>query len=638
MIKRLPALLGVLFISLSILVGFGQDHQAINIQQLNAKLAAGELDKKAYMDAVDEWVNQQFASGVHFERDTLVSLLATWKTVAWSADSLDAYRINYYINLSNNANYANREGESVYFLEKAEQEVLATHGEKPLMVAGRKCNTYIDKRNYRNVIATYEKERAYIERFPELIRNKQLNLNIAASFINVLNPTVNAYAKLRDTIRLDQTIALAEQIHTELKARIKPEHNTAFTVNFYMQQLHYYKHFTLEDNREKAREALHAMRHALFGDTTRPASLVGRLQPVLATRLVEFFLKHQKNDSAAHYLAELKAIPGVFTDHDFTLNHFEAELLANQGRYREAYDRARAATSAIDSIQSILVDDIDDLLYANTDAEFSRAELQAAEKSKKQRLVWLIGVIVIASAAITTIYLMMARKDRKARALIDKLNNAVNIQVAAMEELTSQAVREEQQRLARELHDSLSSTLAGIKHQVNLLAMDHPTNPLAPKLEEIGGYMDEAYAIARGKSHQWLQQADTLHETSFKSRIQAILDTALPTGKYIKTIDIDDDALAGITIATRIELLRIIQEAVANIIKHAKSKLVSVLLYQEDNQLTMVVSNDGKESPGRPVPGIGIQSMQARANQLGGHLTVQSTNAGTEVLATIPLP
>ncbi len=616
-----------------------QEPTNLNINLLNTQLANGMLGNEEYLNAIDNWINEQFAAGAHFERDSLTNLLSTWKSIAWGADSLVAYRINYYINLSNNANYANREGESVYFLEKAEQEILSAYGERPLMVAGRKCNTYIDKRNYKNVIATYEKEKAYIEQFPELIRSKKINLNIAISFINVLNPTVQAYAKLRDTLHMREALALAEAIHAELKKRIKPMHNNAFITNFYVQQLYYYNYFTLEGNKQKSHEALQAMQHALYGDTTKPASLIGQLEPVLVTRQVEYFLKYQENDSAAYYLARLKAMPGVFTDHDFTLNHFEAELLANRRLYQQAYTYARQALFDIDSIQSILVNDIDEMLYAHTDAEYNRLALQEAERIENRRKQWLIGIILLSVGIIVTVSLLLLRKSKQAKKLIGRLNDAANIQVAAMEEITAHAVRQEQQRLARDLHDNLSSTLAGIKHQLELLIMDNPSSPLTAKLVEIGDYMGNAYAIARGKSHQWFQHAESIQETSFQTRIQTLLDTALPDSRYTKTVEIDEQALDGVILETRIELLRIVQEAVTNIIKHAKARRVSILLYREDDELVMTIADDGKGiSPHHTASGgLGIRSMEERIRPFGGMLTINSKSDGTEVIVQLML-
>ncbi|MEC3879585.1 sensor histidine kinase [Parapedobacter sp. 10938] len=608
------------------------------IQQLDAQWKQGELSTREYTRAVNDWINLEFTAGVHFHRDTLIQRLSTFRELAWSADSLSASRINYYINLSNNANYGNREGEGIYFLEKAEQEILAAHGEKPLLVAGRKCNMYVDKRNYKKVVATYNEERDYIEQFPELLQSKAINLNIAASFINVLNPTAIAYATLGDTTSLNETIALAEAIYSELEKQMKPTSHTAFTVHFYMKNLYYHKYFTAEHHQQKSLDALNTMRTALYTDTTIAAGLVGQLVPVLETKLIDYFLTYKQNDSAAFYIAKLKATPGVFTDHDFALSRFESELLANQGKYQLAFERATDAVHDIDSIQSILINDIDELLYAHTEAEFNRQALQTAEQEKGRRTAWLIAVSVFAVAAVAIVYLIIRRREKKTQAQIENLNNAANIQIAAMEEIKTQAVRDEQKRLARDLHDGLSSTLAGAKLQLELLALDSVPKT-AGILTDIQNQIEQAYTIARGKSHQWYDMADGSAEADFAQRIQQLLDSALADGHYTKEIHVDDDTLSHLPLDARIDLLRIVQEAITNTLKHANARHVAVLLYREDPAVVLSVADDGKgtKSKNTSRTGIGVQSMRDRAEQHGGTLRVESNPNGTQITASIPL-
>ncbi|MGV3763419.1 sensor histidine kinase [Parapedobacter sp.] len=607
------------------------------IQQLDAQWKRGELETRQYVNAVNDWMNVQFATGVRFHRDTLIQRLSTFRELAWSADSLSASRINYYINLSNNANYANREGEGIYFLEKAEQEIMAAHGEKPLLVAGHKCNMYVDKRNYEKVIATYEQERDYIAQFPELLRKKAMQRNIAASFINVLNPTAIAYAKLGDTIQLNQTITLAEAIYSELDKEMKPESYTGFIINFYMKNLYYHKYFTAERNKQKSWEALNAIRDALYVDNKdKQAGMIQQLAPVLETKLIDYFLTYKQNDSAAFYIAKLKATPGVFTDHDFTLNRFEADLLANQGNYQQAFERAKAATNDIDSIQSILVNDIDELLYAHTEAEFNRQALQTAEQQKRRRTLWLIAVSAFALAAMAIVYLTIRRRAKRTQAQIQKLNNAANIQIAAMEEIKAQAVLDEKKRLARDLHDGLSATLASTKLQLELVAAESPPD-ITQRLADIGAQVAHAYAIARGKSHQWYDTAIGSEEADFKMRIQRLLDSALGDKRYTKEIHIDDHTFSLAPQDIRIELLRIVQEAVTNIIKHAKAQHVSVLVYREDSLMVLLVSDDGKGMKPTSDGGIGIRSMEDRVQQYGGHLAVDSGPDGTQITASFPL-
>jgi len=131
-----------------------------------------------------------------------------------------------------------------------------------------------------------------------------------------------------------------------------------------------------------------------------------------------------------------------------------------------------------------------------------------------------------------------------------------------------------------------------------------------------------------------------LEEANFEIRIRQLLDSALADSQYTKEVQVETDTLSYLTFDTRIDLLRIIQEAMTNVIKHAKARHVSVLLYQEDPNLILSITDDGIRSFSKNVfnGGIGIQSMRDRAEQYGGKLTVESNALGTHVIVSIPAP
>src|SRR5690606_28398676 len=120
MAKVYPLLLTILY-SLLFTTAEGQSPLTDSLEAYYRQYEKKEITAKGYLRQAGRLLDKQFAQGVLFEREDLVRILEPYKRIAWSADSLHSFRINYYINLSNNTNYANREGESVYFLEKAEK-------------------------------------------------------------------------------------------------------------------------------------------------------------------------------------------------------------------------------------------------------------------------------------------------------------------------------------------------------------------------------------------------------------------------------------------------------------------------------------------------------------------------------------
>lgn len=258
-----------------------------------------------------------------------------------------------------------------------------------------------------------------------------------------------------------------------------------------------------------------------------------------------------------------------------------------------------------------------------------------------QRTLWLLVISISSALIVLTTYLIMLRRSRKARAQIDTLNNVANLQIIAMEEAKHQAVREEQQRLGQDLHDGLSSSIAAIKHQLEALFMDTNDVALKNKLSGLQTVTENAYAAARNKSHEWFSAADQQQEESFEKQIKLLTDSSLPDSRYNKEIHIDNSSLIGVDMDTRIALLRIIQEAITNIIKHAKAKNVGILIYEEEDSLTLTINDDGigldekKSANGKST--MGLQSIRRRVQSLNGETKINSDSKGTEISISIPL-
>lgn len=258
-----------------------------------------------------------------------------------------------------------------------------------------------------------------------------------------------------------------------------------------------------------------------------------------------------------------------------------------------------------------------------------------------QRALWLLIISISATMIVLAIYLIMLRRDRRAKARIESLNDVANMQIMTMEEAKHQAVKEEQQRLGQDLHDGLSSSIAAIKYQLETLIMDTSDIDLKKKLDLLHKEMGNAYKAAGTKSHEWFSAADEEQEHSFEKQIILLTDSSLPNSRYNKNIHIDNSALSGVGMDVRIALLRIIQEAITNIIKHAKAKNVGILMYEEDDDLLLTINDDGigwdekKANIDRST--IGLKSIRRRVQYLNGEIKINSNTGGTEISVSIPL-
>lgn len=258
-----------------------------------------------------------------------------------------------------------------------------------------------------------------------------------------------------------------------------------------------------------------------------------------------------------------------------------------------------------------------------------------------QRALWIIAISFSSVIIVLTVYIIMLRRSRKAKAQIAALNAIANMQIIAMEEAKHQAIREEQQRLGQDLHDNLASSIAAIKHQLEALLLSTDDAALKNKLEMLQTETAHAYAAARNKSHEWFSAANDQQEQSFENQIQLLTDKSLPESHYGKTIHIDNNSLLRVDMDTRISLLRIIQEVITNIIKHAKAKNVGILIYEEEDSLILTINDDGIGLDEKKIDNkkstMGLQSIRRRVQSLHGETTITSSSKGTEIVVSIPL-
>jgi two-component system, NarL family, sensor kinase len=92
-------------------------------------------------------------------------------------------------------------------------------------------------------------------------------------------------------------------------------------------------------------------------------------------------------------------------------------------------------------------------------------------------------------------------------------------------------------------------------------------------------------------------------------------------------------------------LLRVVQEALTNVYRHASATRVSVNFRCVGKRLRLVIRDDGQKTEavsrhqnGEPFRfGVGIPGMIARMRQFGGNLAIQSTSNGTAIRATVPV-
>lgn len=608
-----------------------------DFEKLNKAYHAGNISDTAYLDQAYSLTQQFLDEGIEFKTADLANLLSLYKEIAWSKKNYGRPRVNYYLALTNNALMFGETGAAMYYTEKQARELEKNGRIRPLLEDQSKVQILLEQDLHDKVISVYKGKEAYIKHLPELLRDKKTDNVNGMHAIDILMGAINSYLNMHDTSAAYQTIQVADQISAELKRKY-PINRTFMFYNDYFMLMRQYDIAAIEGRQAKAGALIDSMLALKYTYEDQATAYIER---TLYELKIEHFLALKNNDSVHFYISKLESVPVFLKNQQPIVDEYKAKLQAAQGDYRGGYTWLTQSLANERKAKTILMTQMDSLLYAYTDAENTRIELQHSEAIKKQRTLWLVVISSAAAFIVLSIYLIMLYRSRKAKAQIEALNNATNMQIISMEEAKHEAVREEQRRLGQDLHDGLSSSIAAIRHQLETLSMDTEDITLKTKLSRLQLATANAYEAARRKSHEWFNAADGQQELSFEKQVRLLTDHALPNGRYNKTIHIDDSSLLHVGTDTRIALLRIVQEAVTNIIKHAKAKNVSILVYEEEDNLILTIGDDGIGLDGKKSGGskstMGLDSIRRRVEFLNGETNINSGAEGTEIIVSIPL-
>lgn len=211
------------------------------------------------------------------------------------------------------------------------------------------------------------------------------------------------------------------------------------------------------------------------------------------------------------------------------------------------------------------------------------------------------------------------------------------ITLRQQEKLENEKIKE-RNRISEELHDGVLGKLFGTRMNLGFLEIKGAEETL--KNRQL--YLNELQTIEkeiRNVSHELSDNIDS-SQINFSMIIDDVLKTRGKLGNFKYELSFDESInWQQINQIIKVNLYRIIQEAIQNIIKHASAKNVSVFFTFENKKLVVKIKDDGvgfKSTLGQK--GIGIKNMSTRTKKLKGKFTViSSPKNGTLLKIIIPL-
>ena len=229
----------------------------------------------------------------------------------------------------------------------------------------------------------------------------------------------------------------------------------------------------------------------------------------------------------------------------------------------------------------------------------------------------------------------IVRQSRERQRLLEQLQ-ATRAELAGVERRAG--VLEERQRLARDIHDTLSQGFASV-----VLLLEAAEESLATG-NPVDRHITQALRSARDNLAEsrrvvWALRPSPLAERSLPQVLEELTgrlaeETGLRTGVTVT------GAERRLGAEAETALLRIAQEALANVRKHAGASQVTVTLSYVDDVVLLDVADDGAgfdPQAAATAGGLGLRAMRERITQLGGQLTIESApDEGATIAAELP--
>jgi signal transduction histidine kinase len=202
-----------------------------------------------------------------------------------------------------------------------------------------------------------------------------------------------------------------------------------------------------------------------------------------------------------------------------------------------------------------------------------------------------------------------------------------------------QAVLDERQRLAHEMHDTLAQSFAGLGFQLEAIREEvRDGTDIVPQLEE-------AREMVRSSHEEARRSISALRPEHLESLglLRALEDCArrMISGSSSVKIEARSEGSER-TIPVRIAdtLLRIGYEAIANAVRHAHPAWLTISLVYRRSSVEMIIADDGRGFVvSSDSAGFGIRGMNKRADNIAAQVTIDSTpGQGTAVHVVAPLP
>jgi signal transduction histidine kinase len=243
--------------------------------------------------------------------------------------------------------------------------------------------------------------------------------------------------------------------------------------------------------------------------------------------------------------------------------------------------------------------------------------------SKRNRILLLcLGILLLILSGFFVIYCL---KIKNSKLVLVKSQQEANEKIyqlmLAKQSETEAARKEERKRVAMELHDGIVNSIFTARFNLMLLNSDEKE-----KKQQLVQELENAENEIRRVSHN-LTQSFIFEEEGLPEILMTLI--ASQQNQFDTKFDLSIDKYidwARVSTSDKMQIYRIIQEAIQNSNKHSEAEKCYIMLLKTDDKITIRIWDDGTGfDPEKLIKGIGLKNIKERANTLKGELKIVSS-------------
>lgn len=250
------------------------------------------------------------------------------------------------------------------------------------------------------------------------------------------------------------------------------------------------------------------------------------------------------------------------------------------------------------------------------------------EVNKKNSYLWGMGLVLLLALSLLIFLFIIFRKNKKISE--QKLNDIKQKEELSLTKAILDGEERERERIARDLHDGLGGMLAGVKINFSTWSSSHLNPEKDQEFYKILGQLDNSVSELRHVARNLMPES--LLNFGLET---ALLDLCEFYNR--KNLEIDFQAIdidKGLPLNIQLNIYRIVQELLANAVKHAEASSILLQCSQSGENFLITIEDNGKgfdKNIENTTKSMGLRNLKNRVNYLKGKMEINSDNQGTAI-------